>query len=72
MWLARRNLPLVLGVLYVVDWMVLTVLRTRSPAQLKQWFAGLAAGLREPCGQRRTLRWRTVLRMTRNGRPPVI
>ena len=71
-WLARRNLPLVLGVLYVVDWMVLTVLRTRSPAQLKQWFAGLAAGLREPCGQRRTLRWRTVLRMTRNGRPPVI
>ena len=71
-WLARRNLPLVLGALYVFDWMLLTVLRTRSPAQLKQWFAGLAAGLREPCGQRRKMRWRTVLRMTRNGRPPVI
>ena len=71
-WLARRNLPAVLGVLYVLDWMVLTLVRTRSPRALRQWFAGLAAGLREPCGQRRRMRWRTVARMTRNGRPPVI
>ena len=71
-WLARRNLPVVLGVLYVFDWLLLTALRTRSRAGLREWFAGLAAGVREPCGQRRTLKWRTVLRMTLNGRPPVV
>jgi hypothetical protein len=59
-------------VLYVFDWMLLTVLRTRSSGQLREWFAGLGAGLREPCGQRRRMRWRTVVRMTLNGRPPVI
>ncbi len=26
----------------------------------------------EPCGRRRPMRWRTVARMTRLGRPPVI
>ena len=71
-WLARRNLPAVLAVLYVLDWVLLTVARTHSPRALGQWFAGLAAGLREPCGERRRLRWRTVARMTAIGRPPVI
>ena len=71
-WLARRNLPVVVGVLYVLDWVVLTVLRTRSAANLRQSFAGLVAGLREPCGRRRRLRWRTVARMTVIGRPPII
>jgi GT2 family glycosyltransferase len=71
-WLARRNLPVVLGVLYVLDWVVLTIARTRSPKDLRQAFAGLAAGLREPSGQRRRLRWRTVARMTAIGRPPII
>ena len=71
-WLARRNLPMSLGVLYVLDWVLLTVVRTRSPRQLREWFAGLGAGLREPCGQRRRLRWRTVLRMTLTGRPPIV
>jgi GT2 family glycosyltransferase len=71
-WLARRNLPVLIGVLYVLDWLVLTVVRTPSPGQLREWFAGMRTGLREPCGGRRRLRWRTVLRMTLNGRPPVI
>jgi GT2 family glycosyltransferase len=71
-WLARRNLPVALGVLYVLDWALLTIVRTRSPADLRQWFAGLFAGLREPCGVRRRLRWRTIARMTAIGRPPVI
>jgi GT2 family glycosyltransferase len=71
-WLARRNLPGPVGALYVFDWVVLTVLRTRSLPDLRQWFAGLLAGLREPCGQRRRMRWRTIMRMTRIGRPPII
>jgi len=71
-WLARRNLPFALGVLYVLDWVLLTVARTRSGADLRQWFAGLLAGLRQPCGQRRRLHWRTILRMTAIGRPPIV
>ena len=71
-WLARRNLPAVLGVLYVLDWMVLTIVRTRSPRELRQWFGGLVAGIREPCGARRRISWRTVARMTLIGRPPVL
>ena len=71
-WLARRNLPAVVAVVYVLDWLVLTVLRTPSPTDLRQWFAGLIAGLREPCGERRRLRWRTIARMTAIGRPPII
>jgi len=71
-WLARRNLPVGLGVVYVLDWVLLTLLRSRSVTDLRQWFAGLLAGLREPCGQRRRLRWRTVVRMTAIGRPPVV
>jgi hypothetical protein len=59
-------------VLYVLDWVLLTVVRTRDLRSLRQWFAGLLAGIREPCGQRRRLRWRTVARMTRIGRPPII
>jgi len=71
-FLARRNLPWSLAALYLLDWMVLTVLRTRSPRQLGAWFRGFGRGLVEPCGPRRRMRWRTVWRMTRLGRPPVI
>ena len=71
-WLARRNLPAVVGFVYVLDWLLLTLARTRSAAALRQWFVGLGAGLREPCGERRRLRWRTIWRMTLIGRPPVV
>jgi len=71
-WLARRNLPAVVGFVYVLDWFLLTLVRTRSLPALRQWFVGLRAGLREPCGARRRLRWRTIWRMARIGRPPVI
>jgi len=71
-WLARRNLPVAVGVLYVLDWVLLTIVRSRSLTDLRQWFGGLLAGVREPCGQRRRLRWRTVARMTAIGRPPIV
>ncbi|MFD5320237.1 glycosyltransferase family 2 protein [Streptomyces sp. NPDC127098] len=71
-WLARRNLPLPLIPLYLLVWLLLTVARTRSPAALGAWFRGFAEGWRTPCGRRRPMRWRTVWRLTRLGRPPVI
>ncbi|MCW2871972.1 glycosyltransferase family 2 protein [Actinacidiphila oryziradicis] len=71
-WLARRRLPAPLIPVYLGTWILLTLLRGRSPAGLKAWAGGFAEGLRTPCGRRRPMRWRTVWRMTRLGRPPVI
>ena len=72
-WLARRNLPLVLVPLYVGSWTAIQVLRwARQPAALKAWFAGWRAGWREHPGERRPMRWRTVWRMTLAGRPPIV
>ncbi|MGW8554011.1 glycosyltransferase family 2 protein [Streptomyces tubercidicus] len=71
-WLARRHLPAVLVPLYLGVWVVLTAVRSPSAAGLRAWAAGFAEGVRTPCGRRRPLRWRTVWRMTRLGRPPVI
>ncbi|RKN10666.1 glycosyltransferase family 2 protein [Streptomyces radicis] len=71
-WLARRNLPLPLIPVYLLDWLLLTVLRRPSRAALRAWFGGFVEGWRTPCGPRRPMRWRTVWRLTRLGRPPVI
>jgi GT2 family glycosyltransferase len=72
-WLARRHLPLPLGVLYVGSFALRTLpLLWRSRARLREAARGYRAGLREPCGPRRPLRASTLWRMTRAGRPPVI
>jgi GT2 family glycosyltransferase len=71
-WLARRNLPLPLIPVYLLVWTLLTLLRRPSRAALKAWFGGFKEGWRTPCGTRRPMRWRTVWRLTRLGRPPVI
>ncbi|WP_431773310.1 glycosyltransferase family 2 protein [Streptomyces cucumeris] len=71
-WLARRHLPLPLVPLYLGSWTLLTLVRTRALDGLRAWAGGFAEGFRTPCGTRRPMRWRTVWRMTRLGRPPVI
>ncbi|MEV5436722.1 glycosyltransferase [Streptomyces sp. NPDC052682] len=71
-WLARRRLPLPLIPVHLGIWVLLTVVRNRSAAGLRAWFGGFAEGVREPAGERRPMRWRTVWRLTRLGRPPVI
>jgi GT2 family glycosyltransferase len=71
-WLARRRLPWPLVPAYLGVWVALTVARTRSPRLLRMWFAGFAEGWRTDPGERRPMRWRTVLRMTRLGRPPIV
>ncbi|GGW23632.1 glycosyltransferase family 2 protein [Streptomyces xantholiticus] len=71
-WVARRNLPLPLVPVYLAVWVLLTLLRRPSLPALKAWFGGFAEGWRTPCGPRRPMKWRTVWRLTRLGRPPVI
>ncbi|PWB96132.1 glycosyltransferase family 2 protein [Salinibacterium hongtaonis] len=72
-WLAKRNLPWVIAPLYVGSWTAIQLLRwARNPGALKAWFGGWRAGWREPAGERRRIRWVTVLRMARFGRPPLV
>jgi len=70
--LARRNLPWPLAAVYLADWMALTVVRERSPENLRPWLAGFAEGWRTDPGRRRPISLRTAWRMTKAGRPPVI
>ncbi len=71
-WLARRNLPGPLVPVYLGVWATLMVARNRSARDLRVWAAGFAEGWRTDPGPRHPMSWRTVWRMTRLGRPPVV
>ncbi|MFE9401346.1 glycosyltransferase family 2 protein [Streptomyces sp. NPDC006530] len=71
-WLARRNLPAPLVPVYLGVWLLLTLARKPSGPALKAWFGGFKEGWATPCGPRRPMKWRTVFKLTRLGRPPVI
>jgi GT2 family glycosyltransferase len=71
-WLARRNLPLPVGVLYVLAWAGVGGLRLRSAQAATETLRGYRIGIREPAGERRPMSWRTVWRMTRAGHPPLL
>ncbi|MGW7364179.1 glycosyltransferase family 2 protein [Streptomyces sp. NPDC054841] len=71
-WLARRNLPAPLVPVYLGVWILLTLLRRPTVPALKAWFSGFKEGWTTPCGPRRPMKWRTVWRLTRLGRPPVV
>jgi len=71
-WLARRHLPLPLGVLYVIAFALRTAPRMKSRRAVQDAARGYRDGLRGPGGRRRPLKARTLLRMTRAGRPPIM
>jgi GT2 family glycosyltransferase len=71
-WVARRNLPWPLVGPHLAVWILVTLLRVRSRSALTAWFAGFREGLGPGSGARRPMSWRTVWRLTRAGRPPVI
>jgi len=70
--LARRNLPWPLAAAYLLDWLALTIVRERSAVAVRAWLSGFAEGWRADPGYRRPISARTVWRMTRAGRPPVV
>jgi GT2 family glycosyltransferase len=67
-WLARRHLPPALGALFVATFAARTLPRVNARAALR----GYRDGLRGSYPECRKLRARTLWRMTRVGRPPVI
>jgi GT2 family glycosyltransferase len=71
-WLARRHLPLPLGVAYVSSWLLRTLPRQRTRESRNDALRGYRDGLRTDCGPRRPLHARTLWRMLRLGRPPIL
>ena len=72
-WLAHRALPLPLAVAYVLNWTLITVMRSiRHAGGLVAHVRGTVDGIRRPTGPRRPIRWQTVLQLSRSGRPPVL
>ena len=71
-FVARRNLPRALGALYVATFWLRTWRGLKTPELRAAAREGYRAGRTEPCGERRPLRWRTIWRMTKLGRPPII
>lgn len=71
-YLARRNLPWPIVPAYLGTWVVLTAVRRPSKENTQAWAAGFREGWKTSSGPRKPMSWRTVWRMTRLGRPPVI
>jgi GT2 family glycosyltransferase len=71
-WVARRNLPVPLVPVYLGVWVAITLLRVHSLAALRTWFTGFWEGIATSCGERHPMRWSSVLKMTRLGRPPIL
>jgi hypothetical protein len=71
-WLAKRNLPIVLVPIYPLTWLVITLLRVRSLTALKNYLHGFGSGWIRNAGEREAMKWSTVWAMTKAGRPPVI
>jgi len=75
-WLARRCLRWPFSWIYLANWTAIQVFRSRDLEELRLWFGGWRAGWREDPWlaneDRHRLSWRTMLRMARHGRPPII
>lgn len=72
-WLARRNLPVALRPVYVGSWTLVHLVRSwREPRVLRAWFAGWIEGWRTAPPAQQPMSWRTIARMTRWGRLPIV
>lgn len=71
-WLARRNLPLPVGLVYVLTWAVIGGIRLRGRQAVVETLRGYWLGLTRDGGRRRPMHWRTVARMALAGHPPII
>lgn len=68
--LVRMHLPWPVTVVHLAVWALLTVLR--DPRGTRAAARGALEGFRTTDVARRPIRWRTVVRMARYGRPPIL
>ena len=69
--IARRTLPWPVACVHVGSWLLLGVWRAPDRSNRRAYLRGWWAGWRRPV-QRAPIRWSTVWRLTRLGRPPMI
>ncbi len=70
-WLARRRLPHPLDWIHAGIWLLIGLVRAGKAAERLTYWRGWRMAWQDPV-DRRPLSWRTVLRMVRLGRPPVV
>lgn len=70
--LARRHLPWLVAAPYLSVWTAATLARAHRTGGIGPSLRGFVDGFRHPRGTRRPMSWRTVARMTRLGRPPIL
>ena len=70
-WIARRTLPWPIALLHVTFWFMVGVARAPKgdcrASYLRGWWSGWRGRI-----EHRPIRWSTVWKLTRLGRPPVI
>lgn len=71
-WLARRRLPWLVAIPHIAVWTFRSLLHAGGRSARKQVWRGFRAGWTLEAGQRSPIRWSTVWRMTRLGRPPIV
>ena len=69
-WIARRTLPWPVAIIHVITWLGLGLVRAPSGCK-RGYLEGWMSGWRKDVG-RNPIRWTTVWRLSRLGRPPVI
>jgi GT2 family glycosyltransferase len=69
--IARRTLPWPIAFVHVTGWLVLGTLRASGRANRVAYLNGWRSGWTQPV-DRRPIRWRTVWRLGRLGRPPIL
>jgi GT2 family glycosyltransferase len=69
--IARRTLPWPVAFLHVAAWLVLGTLRANGRANRVAYLSGWRSGWRQPV-DRHPVGWRTVWRLCRLGRPPIL
>lgn len=69
--IARRTLPWPVAALHVVAWLGLGLARAPGGTNRSAYLRGWMSGWRQPV-DRHPIRWRTVWRLSRLGRPPVL
>lgn len=71
-FLARRRLPIPINLIYVLVWVIVSLLRTAGGERRRAVIKGTREGMSQPAGTRAPMRWKTVWQMTRLGRPPIV
>lgn len=70
-WIARRTLPWPVAIVHVTTWLILGAVRAPKGESRRSYLAGWRSGWSSRV-ERNPIRWSTVWRLTRLGRPPLI